>query len=62
MLSSDRLREHRGENSSLLLDSLVGVEHWEVDSDIALLPIIEGFGYLKLDTDFELSIGFLHTK
>ena len=34
MLSSDLLREHSGENSSLLLDSFDGVVHSEVDSDI----------------------------
>ena len=34
MLSSDLLREHSGENSSLLLDSFDGVVLSEVDSDI----------------------------
>ena len=46
MLSSDRLLEHKGENSSLLLESLLGVIHSVLGSVIILLTYIkEGLVY-----------------
>ena len=41
MLSSDRLLEHKGENSSLLLESLLGVIHSVLGSVIILLTYIK---------------------